>query len=175
MSDDIGGPDSIPASARRRDPQGVQTEAWKQTLEDMEAVAEQRRNDGWDVVTVMAAHTDTISRDMGDDDLFGLVHVIPNNYVDEFTDTFDSDEFTEYLAYGTEADGFMFVITEFIDPETERSILIASRYDMARADGMVASAADKGVLYTRVKTIDGTILGMFAHEEYDPFVSRPNA
>jgi len=109
----------------------------------------------------MTAHTDTVSRDMGDDETFGLVHVLPNNYVDEFTAAFDSDEFTEYLAYGTAVDGFMFVVTEFIDPETERSILLPSRYDMALADGMVSSATDEGVLYTHVQTIDGTILGTF--------------
>lgn len=173
MNDDIGPAD--PGSFRRRDPQGVQTEAWKQTLEDADAIAQERRDEGWEVVTIMAAHTDTVSRDMGDDDRFGLVHVVPNNYVAEFTDTFDSDEFTEYLAYGTEVDGFMFVVTELIDPETERSILIPSRYDIARAGGMITSAEDEGVLYTHVKTIDGTILGTFEHEEYDPFVSRPNA
>lgn len=173
MHDDIDAPD--PSSHRRRDPQGVQTEAWKQTLEETDVIAEQRRDDGWEVVTVMAAHTDTVSRDMGDDEMFGLVHVVPDNYVDEFTATFDSDEFTEYLAYGTEVDGFMFVVTEFIDPETKRSILLPSRYDMTLADGMVSSATDEGVLYTHVKTIDGTILGTFEHEEFAPLVSRPNA
>lgn len=172
MHDDIDPSD--PGAFRRRDPKGVQTEAWKQTLEDRDAIAQERRDEGWDVVTIMTAHTDTVSRDMGDDERFGLVHVIPNNYVEEFTETFDSDEFTEYLVYGSEVDGFMFVVTELIDPKTERSILIPSRYDIARADGMFASAEDEDVLYTHVKTIDGTILGTFEHEEYDPFVPGPN-
>ncbi|OLZ41670.1 hypothetical protein A6E15_12045 [Natrinema saccharevitans] len=170
MHDDIGAAD--PGSLRRRDPQGIQTDAWKQTLEDAEAIAQERRDEGWEVVTIVAAHTDTVSRDMGGDDRFGLVHVIPNNYVETFTDVFDSDEFTEYLVYGTEIDGFMFVVTELIDPETERSILIPSRYDLARADGMITSAEDEDALYTHVKTIDGTILGSFEHDEYELFVAR---
>lgn len=173
MTNDIGPSD--PRMDRRRDPNGAQSKAWKQTLEDMEAIAEDRRNDGWEVVTIMAAHTDTVSRDMGDDDTFGLVHVVPNNYVDEFTDTYDSEEFTEYLAYGSEIDGRMFVVTELLDPETDRSILIASRYDMTRANGMVASAEEEGVLYTHLKTIDGTIIGTFEHEEYGPLVAKPDA
>ncbi|MFC4544300.1 hypothetical protein ACFO5R_20430 [Halosolutus amylolyticus] len=172
----IDDPDvSDPRIARQQDPQGVQTEAWKRTLEDMEAIAESRRDDGWEVVTIMAAHTDTVSRDMGEEDTFGLMHVVPNNYVDRFTDVYDSDEFTEYLAYGTDVNGFMFVVTELIDPPAERSILIASRYDMTRAEGMINAAEDAGVLYTHLKTIDGTIIGSFEHEEYEPLISRPNA
>ncbi|WP_121742229.1 DUF7529 family protein [Natronorubrum halophilum] len=173
MNDNINADDS--RTQRRRDPGGAQTAAWKQTLDDMDAIAEQRRDDGWEVVTIMAAHTDTVSRDMGEDDTFGLIHVVPNNYADQFTNVFDSDEFTEYLAYGSAIDGFMYVVTELLDAETDRSILIASRYDMARADGMIKSAEDEGALYTHVKTIDGTILGSFRHEEYAPLVSRPKS
>ncbi|ELY44389.1 DUF7529 family protein [Natronorubrum sulfidifaciens] len=171
MPDDV----SDPRTDRRRDPDEVQTDAWKQTLEDMEAIAEQRRDDGWSVVTVMAAHTDTVSRDMGDDDTFGLVHIIPDNYAAEFASTFDATEFTEYLAYGSDIQGYMYAVTEFIDSETDRSILLASRYDMTRAEGMVQSAEEEGVLYTHVKTVDGTVLGTFEHESYAPLIAKPNA
>jgi len=164
---------SDPRRARRKDPQGVREGAWKQTLEDMEAIAADRRQGGWDVITVTAAHTDTVSKDMGEDDEFGLVHILPNNHADQFTETYDSEEFTEYLAYGTEIDKFMYVVTELIDSDTNRSILIASRYDMALSMGLVESAEDEGVLYTHVKTIDGTLLGTFEHEEYEPLVTRP--
>ncbi|WP_246999159.1 DUF7529 family protein [Halosolutus gelatinilyticus] len=172
MEDENEAPD--PRALRRRDPEGVKTEAWKRTLEDMEVIAEDRRDDGWEVVTIVAAHTDTVSRDMGEDDKFGLVHVVPGNYADRFTDVYDSDEFTEYLAYGTDVEGFMYVVTELIDPENERSILIASRYDMMLAGGMIASVEDEGVLYTHLKKIDGTILGTFEHEEYEPLITRPD-
>lgn len=164
---------SEPRMERLRDPEGVKTEAWKQTLADMEAIADDRREDGWEVVSVVAAHTDTVSRDMGDDDEFGLVHVVPDNHAERFSDAFD-DGFTEYLVYGTDVDGFMYTVTELLDPEAERSILIANRYDMARERGMVASARDEGALYTHVKTIDGTKLGTFEHEEFEPLVSRPS-
>jgi len=171
----MDGPEDVPdpRTERRKDPTGAKTEAWKQTLEDMEAIAEDRRNDGWEVLTVVSAHTDTVSRDMGEDDTFGLVHVIPDNYADEFVEFYDGDEFTEYLAYGTDVEGFMYVVTELIDPEADRSVLIASRYDMTRSDGLVQSAVDEGVLYTHLKRIDGTSVGSFAHEEFDPLITKP--
>jgi len=112
----------------------------------MEAIAEERREDGWDVITLTAAHTDTVSKDMGDHDDFGLFHVVPDNQAEEFVEWFDPDDFTEYLAYGTDVEGFMYIVTEFIDPESDRSILVASRYDAVLADGLAESAAEEGVL-----------------------------
>ena len=173
MSDDIEPTD--PRTARRRDPEGVQTDAWKRTLEEMDVIAEDRRADGWSVFTLLSGQTDTVSRDMGEDDKFGLVHVIPDNYADDLVELYDSDEFTEYLAYGRDLDGFMYAVIEFIDPDEERSILLACRYDMAMAQGMVNSVLEEGVLYSHFKTIDGTILGSFEHEEYEPLVERPSA
>lgn len=160
---------------RQSDPAGAHSKTWKQTLEDMQAIADDRRSDGWEVTTIMAAHTDTVSRDMGEDDEFGLVHIIPNNYADAFTETFDAEAFTEYLAYGTELQKYFYLVTELIDPGHERSILIASRYDTLHAEGMVTSAKSAGVLYTHVKTIDGTILGTFEHESYGPLLGQPEA
>lgn len=172
MQDEDGPPDA--RQMRRTDPEGVHTEAWKQTLEDMEAIAEDRREDGWDVLTVIAAHTDTVTPGMGEEDYFGLVHIIPNNHAEEFSEMYDSDRFTEYLAYGAEVQAFMYVVTELIDPESQASILIASQYDMALSRGLIEAAEEAGVLYTHVKTIDGTILGSFEHEEYEPLITRPD-
>ncbi|ELY43018.1 DUF7529 family protein [Natronorubrum tibetense] len=156
-------------------PDAPQTMAWKRTLEEMEVIADDRRSNGWEVLPVIAAHTDTVSRDMGEDEKFGLVHVIPGNYADDLRKTYDADEFTEYLAYGRDVANSMFVVTEFIDAATERSILVASRYDMAHpsARKMAASVESEGVLNTYFKKIDGTILGTFEHEEYEPLIEKP--
>jgi len=171
MSENSDVPDA--RTQRRRDPTGAKTEAWKQTLDDMDVIAEERRADGWDVRTLFSVHTDTVSIDMGDHDDFGLFHIVPNNQTDAFEEWFDLEEFTEYLVYGTDVEGFMYAVIEFIDSETKRSILLASRYDMTRAKGMVQSAHEEGVLYSRVKTVDGTVLGVFEHEEFTPLITKP--
>lgn len=168
MTDDSRAVD--PRIERRRDSSGARTEAWKQTLEDMHAVADNRRDEGWDVLTIPAAQTDTVSRDVGEDDRFGLVHVVPDNYADEFAQIYDADAFTEYLAYGTSIGGYAYLVTELIDPSAKRSILIAGRYDLAFARGMITAAREEDVLYTHCKTIDGTELGTFEHEEYEPLL-----
>lgn len=158
------------------EPESPQTAAWKRTLEEMEVIADDRRSDGWSVLTVIAAHTDTVGRDMGQNDRFGLVHVIPGNYADDLAETYDEDAFTEYLAYGRDVSNSMYVVTEFIDPDDERSILVASRYDMGTpsAEKMVSSANEAGALRSYFKKIDGTILGMYEHEEYEPLITKPS-
>lgn len=162
-----------PRLARRKDPEGVHAHSWGRTLDEMQSLAEDRRSDGWEAVTVVAAHTDTVSRDMGDHERFGLVHIIPNNHAERFQSIYDEDVFTDYLIYANEVDSFMYVVLELIDPDDERSIFLASRYDLVMSRGMVESAHDEGVLYSHVKTIDGTILASIPFEDFDPFVTPP--
>ena len=149
-------------------------EGWRMTNEDMESIAEERREEGWDVVSMPAVHTSPVSRDMGDDpERFGLVHIIPDNYAEEFREAYERGEFPEYLAYRNEVENSAFLVTEFIDPDSETVILIAGRYDLRHAEGMVRSAIDEGELYTHARTLDGTRLGSFRHEEFDALVPTP--
>lgn len=160
---------------RQYDPKGVKGEAWKQTVEDMRTIQADREDDGWQVWTAKAPQTDTVSKGMGDTDRFGLMHVVPNNHADVFTDVYDEKEFAEYLVYGNDVERFRYAVIEFLDPDTKRSILLACRYDMGFAEGMVKAAEEEGVLYSHMKTIDGTVLATFAHEAFKPLVMAPNA
>lgn len=165
---DKGMPD--PHKQRIADPDGTLASAWEQTLEDQDSIAEDRREDGWEVLDVMAIHTDTVSIDMNDHDKFGLMHILPDSQAEEFEAEFDPDEFTEYLAYGSLVDGFMYAVIEFIDPEEKRSILLATRYDLKRSQGLFESVRKEGVLYSHVKKVDGTYVGSFEYEEYEPLL-----
>jgi len=162
---------SNPHIQRRRDERGVHAEAWQQTLDEMDALAADRRADGWEVLTVMAAHTDTVSRDMREHDRFGLSHIVPDSDADAFAELYDEDAFDEYLAYGTEVEQYMYLVTELVDAERERSIMIASQYDTTFAPGMVENAREEGVLHTYVKRIDGTILATVDHEAFEPLIA----
>ena len=151
------------------------TEAWERTIEDLRAMGEQRREDGWEVVEVVTVHTSPVGRDHGSDDRFGLVHVVPDNHADAFTDAFERGEFTQFEAYRNEVDGYAFHVIELIDPDAELVVLLAGNYDLHRADGLVQSAVDEGATYTHAKTIDGTHLGSVRHEEYEPLLPDPDA
>lgn len=167
-------PDPDPFVENRQRLGDEHIEAWKQTLEETELLADERRAAGWKTTIVMAPHTDTVSRDMNDHDRFGLMHVLPNNYADDFREAFDEAAFTEYLVYGSAIEGIMYVAIELIDPDEERSILIPCKYDMTMAEGMTASAIEEGALYSYFKLITGEILGRFRYEEFEPLVAPPD-
>ena len=167
--------ESDPFVRRRENLGEAHTNTWERTLEEAQMLVEEREEDGWEATYVMSAHTDTVSRDMGDHDRFGLMHVLPNNFADRFSEAFDPDGFDEFLVYGTSVNGVMFVILELIDSAAEREIIVPCSYDMTMGQGMSEAAAEEGALPSYFKTIDGEILGRFDHETVEPLVTPPNA
>jgi len=163
-----GGDD--PQPHRLADPTGVHGQTWEGVLEEMRILAEDRRADGWDVLTVVGAHTDAITKDMKDHDRFGIQHIVPDNHADEFVEFYD-DAFTEYLVYARDVERFRYLITELIDPDGQRSVMIAGRFDGTFVPSLVENAREEGVLNTYLKRIDGTIICRFGHEEWEPLVT----
>lgn len=169
----MSGPGDDATGISPRSPAAKQ--AWKQTNDEMAALADERRADGWEVVTATAVHTDPIGRDQGSDDRFGLVHVIPDNHADDVADAFERGEFARFEAYRNDVGDDVFLVTELLDEEHELAVLIASAYDVRRAGAMVATAREEGVLYTHAKTLDGTPLGAVRHEAWQPLVPDSDA
>ena len=165
----------IPPEERIRDEMGVRGEAWQQTNEEMELLADERREEGWEAVTIPALHTSIVTKDMGDDDEFGIEYVLPDNYAEEFTDSFDPDAVSEYQVYRTIANQNVFQVIELLTPEIETVIMIAGMYELRHAGGIKQNAEEEGELYTFVRTIDGTRLGMLKHDDYQPLLPRPGA
>ncbi|WP_439027925.1 DUF7529 family protein [Haloarchaeobius sp. DT45] len=150
----------------------VLSSAWEQALEDMEAMADERREDGWNAVTVMAGNTAPQNRRAGDadDDRFGLVFVVPSNMGEDFSEAFEGKDFPKYEVYRREMNGNVFLVVEYIDPESETCIFVASQYELRHAAGMVHDAEEAGEFYTYVQTLPGDILGVFKHDSHEKFV-----
>ncbi|MFC7239274.1 hypothetical protein ACFQS4_13735 [Saliphagus sp. GCM10025317] len=161
-------PDDDSVGIRARTPAASQ--AWKRTLEDMQAIAEERRSEGWEMTTLPAIQTSVLSKADGSEDRFGLIHVLADNHADTFRAAYEKGSFPRSEAYRNTVDGFVYLVTELLDPDSETGILIASQYDLHLARGMIASAIDEGELQTRVKLIDGTELAMATHEDVGAFV-----
>ena len=153
------------------DDTGAQTDAWTRTIEDMEAIAEERRAEGWTVETFVTAHTGPISRDDNDNpDRFGLVTVLPDNYAEDFRAVYEHNDLDQYQVYSSEVEGFMYLVVEVLDFDSKTTLMLALRYDVVLARGMIASAYDEGTMFTHVKQIDGTELGVFQHDEFEPLL-----
>lgn len=148
--------------------------AWSQTISDMKALAEEREDDGWSTVTIVAGDTGTrgldSNADLEDDDVrYGIIHVIPDNKAEEFVEAFRPDGFPVYDVYRAEIEGRVFFVTELRDPESETVIFIAGNFLRHYAQPLVEAAVEHGKLYTHVQTLDTTHLGSFEHEGYGKF------
>lgn len=150
-----------------------QKDAWKQTLDDMQAIAEELEADGWETTTIASGHTAPEPPDAGTTDRFGLVHVIPGNLEQEFADAFENGTFPQYKVYRNQVEGREFTVTQLMDPETKTAILIAGTFELRHASGLVKAAEREGEMYTHVQKLDKTHLGSFRHEDIELFFPDP--
>lgn len=146
------------------------TQAWERTLEDIDALAETRTEEGWDVIQIAAGSTSPTPPSVRDDGRFGPVFVIPDNKAEPFERAFEEGTFPLYEVYRETVDDTVFLVVEYRDPETSTVILVAGTYELRNAAGMANAAMDEETIYTRVQTLDGTVLGTCRHDNYEKFV-----
>lgn len=161
--DDIDYADRIAAYAEPH------RQAWQHTLEDMQAMAEEREEAGWRTLVIAAGNTAPEPPGAGESDRYGLAHVIPGNKAEEFREAVDAGDFPAYNVYRTEVDGRLFLVTELLDPDTETVIYIAANFELRHAGDLAVHAKETGEMYTHVQKLDGTPLGSFRHDGYEKF------
>lgn len=145
--------------------------AWKQTLEEMELIAEQRREAGFEAVATPAAHTAVVTRNDGDDETrFGLSFVIPDNHADSFTSLYDDQQVTKYNVYRNAVENHVYVVVELLAPDAEAAVFVAGQYELRRSRALGADAREAGSLNTYYRTLDGTTLGIVRHDEFEKFL-----
>ncbi|MFB6268650.1 MAG: hypothetical protein ABEH83_01810 [Halobacterium sp.] len=153
--------------------QGELKQAWQDTLEDMEALAEERRADGFDVTAIAAVDAGPIGRDTtADEGEFGMEFVIPDNRVDDFVDAFEAGDYPEYDVFRAEQASDAFIVEELRDPDAGRVILLAGAYALRDVTTCAYAARKEDEMYTFVRTLDGTRYGAFRHEGYRKFFPR---
>jgi hypothetical protein len=144
--------------------------AWEETIDDMTAMADARREQGWDVLAVPAVDVIPEHQDVGDTDRYGLAFVIPEKSVHEFEDTFRRGSYPKYEVYRSTVEDRVFLVVEYLDPDVENVILVGGAYEIRNAYEMVEDAIDKEEFFTHHQEIDGTHLGTFHHDSHEKFV-----
>ncbi|WP_134672445.1 DUF7529 family protein [Halorussus marinus] len=165
------GPDYAERIAASAD---VHSNAWQQTVEDMNAIAEDLEDEGWDVLTIPAGHTAPTNPDAGATDRFGLVHVVPGNKADDIEETVETGAFPQYRVFRKEMQGRVFMVTQLLDPEAEQAILIAGNFELRHAPGLVKTALEEEEMYTHLQKLDKTHLASFRHDEVEHFFPNPH-
>lgn len=170
QSDGPGGPDDAERVAHHSE---ELKSNWERTLHDMQAMAEDREDQGFETLGIPAGDTAPVSPDMGEDDTWGLSHVIPGNYADDFEDLYEESAFEETGVYQLSSGGYVFLVTECINFADDVVVFIAGSYDMRVASGLVRAATSRGEMYTHVKTLDQEHLGTFRHDDPSDFFPNP--
>lgn len=165
-------PDKMPTGVRPQTP--PEKQAWKATNEDMEAIAEERREDGWDVVSMPSLHVNPMNRADEPDEPSGLAFIIPNNHADDFETAHENGEFPEYLVYRREVKQSAFLVLELIDPDSDTIILVAGRYDLQHARDAIPAIVEQEEIGVVMQTIDGTQFASLRFDDYGAFISTPD-
>lgn len=165
-------PAKMPTGVRPQTP--PEKQAWKATNEDMEAIAEERREEGWDVISMPSLHVNPANREDDEEELSGLAFIIPNNHAEDFEEAYEGREFPEYLVYRREVKESAFLVLELIDPDSDTIILIAGRYDLQHARGTIPSIIEQEEIAIYIQTIDGTRLGSATYDDYGAFIPTPD-
>jgi len=147
--------------------------AWKDTIADMEAIAEEWREEGYEVTDIVSVDAGPIGRDSNDDDgEYGMEFVIPDDDADEFVEAFQAGEYGQYDVYRGEVEADAFIVEELVDHEVERVVLLAGAYPLRDTQMCAYAAREEEEMFTFVRTLDKTRLGTFRHDGYRKFFPR---
>ena len=150
-----------------------ETGPWERTLSELNALAEDRKAEGWAVCAFPAGATGFQTRADSDDDHFGAVFVVPGDVAEELSEIHDRGEFPRYQVYGRTVSGRRFIVLRFDDPEAETCVLVAASFPLEDARQLLPAIRETGVVYARFRTLDGSHLATF--ELSDPDLLIPDA
>lgn len=145
-----------------------QLDAWERTIEEMEALAEEREADGWKTLTITPADTAPTPPEAGDDDRYGLIYTVGSGVVEEFRAANEAG-FDRYNVYRRGVGSRLFLVTELQSAAAERTVFIAGAVDRSLADRLITAAGERGEMYTHLQTLDGTRLGTVRHDDPSAF------
>jgi len=147
----------------------AESNGWSQTLRSATEMADQLRADGWEVVTVRAAHVAPEPPTHGDSDRFGFVYLAQGSVSDEVREAVADGDFDGYELF-THRDGSdLYTVTRVTDGDGRLAVLLVGTVDLTQADRLASAARERGVMYSHVQLLDGTHLGGFRHDDPDPF------
>ncbi len=146
---------------------------WQQTLEDLEAMAADREESGFETLRVTSDDTTPKPPSASEDGEWGFVYIVPSNQAEEFEAFAERGAFDETLVYQAESAGNAFVVTECLDTDEDLVLYVAGTYRMQHAPALVEAALDRDKMFTHIKTLDGTTIGTIEHDDPEKFFPDP--
>lgn len=149
--------------------EGTGPNAWGMTLESATELAEELRADGWEVVTVRAAHVGPEAPADGETDRFGYVYVAPGDVAESFAAVVEEGEFDSFVVRSRTVGNDRFMITQVSDTDREVAVLLVGAVPVSEVTQLARAASEAGEMYSHVQLLDGMHLGSFHHDDPEPF------
>lgn len=144
-------------------------EGWLQLLDEMEAMAAELDEEGWETLTIPAGDAAPVEPGESHTDRHGYAYVVPGDAADRFEKLFEPDGFPRTEVYRATTGSHLFLLTVFLDPSAETAVLLAGIFERGTLGECRETARESDIMYSHVFRVDGTHLGTFEHEEWEPF------
>lgn len=144
--------------------------AWKQTVGDARDIAAELESEGWETLVIITGHTQPVARSSGDDERFGLVHVVPDEEAERFAEIASNTNFPRYRVFRNQASGQAFQVTQLLAPERTVAVLVVGSYPTDGYAVVVEDMVEEDTMYTHLRTLDKSRQWTVRHEGYEGFL-----
>lgn len=155
-----------------RAPDGF-TSFWNSVVADMEATAEEYREDGWEVLTLHVGDATPLpsGNPGGDEERVGVDLMVGGDEFRELEAVVEGADFDEFEAYRAESAGTVFAVLAMRDTDAKRAVLLPAYYRRADCDALLAALADGEPFHTYVRPLSDDRRVVF--EQADPELLFP--
>lgn len=133
-------------------------DAWERVVEDMEATADEYREDGWSVVDL---HPGDVTALPPEHERFGLDVLLPGNEYEQVSEwvTADGAAFDEFEVFRAARGGHVFLVVAIEDAPREQVMLVPAYYGIEDAQDTLEGVHERGTfpLHLRPLSLDGVV------------------
>lgn len=147
-----------------RGPPSAVAERWRELLDDVETLAEEYREAGWETLAVSTGHVTPRS-----DEPFGLDVVAPPEEFDALRDLVDDATFDTSQVYRDEESDVRFYIVAQEALADGVAVLVPTFCALDETGELAATARREERMYTHVRTQSGDERVTFVHDDPDLF------
>lgn len=144
------------------------TDLWENTIDDMEATAEELREAGWETVEIHPGAVTPLPRlatdDGYEDDRTGFDVLTPGNEFEAVQEAVDGAEFDEYEAYNAQTNEVVFAVVVMKAEDAGRAVLIPIYYKVEEAEETVSRIEAEGESRLFVRPLDDSERVLFVQQ-----------
>lgn len=150
-------------------PSSVGKDAWERTLADAERISQSLEDEGWSTLAIPSGTVTLKPPSAGETDRFGFIHVVPDNYADEFLDEFADVDYTSYDVFRKEIEREVYFITVLFSSEGRKAVLLAGAYLSDTESALEEAGKEEDAMYTHLQRLDGKHLCSVQHDQFGKF------